>query len=94
MPPKGKGIRVDTHCFPGYLIPPYYDSLLAKVITFGADRSEAIEHMQSALKDFVITGVDTTIPFLKFLLNDPNYLNGKVSTRWVEEYIEKFLEDK
>jgi acetyl-CoA carboxylase biotin carboxylase subunit len=88
--PDGTGIRVDSHCYAGYFIPPYYDSLLAKVITLGRDRSEAIERMDRALESFVISGVETTVPFLQFLIRDPNYLLGRVNTRWVEERVHEF----
>jgi acetyl-CoA carboxylase biotin carboxylase subunit len=87
--PVGSGIRVDTHCYSGYFVPPYYDSLLAKIITVGRDRGEAIERMQSALERFVVSGVDTTIPFHQFLLQHPDYLCSKVNTRWVEDTLLK-----
>jgi len=89
-PPQGPNIRVDSHCYPGYFVPPYYDSLLAKVITLGDDRLEAIERMQFALGTFTISGIDTAIPFLRFLLGDPDYVVGRVNTRWVETMQEKF----
>ncbi|MFQ5852048.1 MAG: acetyl/propionyl/methylcrotonyl-CoA carboxylase subunit alpha [Candidatus Binatia bacterium] len=89
-PPEGPGVRVDSHCFPGYFVPPYYDSLLAKVITQGAERHEAVERMLQALANFVVTGVDTTIPFLRFLLSQPGYREGKVNTQWVEGKLEQF----
>ncbi len=88
--PEGPCIRVDTHCFPGYFVPPYYDSLLAKLITQGADRREAVERMRHALESFVITGVDTTIPFLRFLLDQNAYTEGEVNTRWVESRLDQF----
>jgi acetyl-CoA carboxylase biotin carboxylase subunit len=85
VPPQGPSIRTDTHCYTGYLVSPYYDSLLAKVITTGADRLSAIEHMQCALKNFVVSGVDTTIPFLQSVLDEPDYMEGQVNTRWIED---------
>jgi acetyl-CoA carboxylase, biotin carboxylase subunit len=88
-PPAGPGIRVDTHCFPGYLVPPYYDSLLAKVISHGADRAQAIAQMSAALERFEVTGVPTTIPFHRQVLQHDDFRNGRVTTRWVEE---KFLD--
>ncbi len=88
--PQGAGIRIDSHCFPGYFVPPYYDSLLAKVIAHGTDRRQAIERMQKALENFTVTGVDTTIPFLCFLLKQTGYLEGKVNTRWLEKQLEHF----
>lgn len=85
--PEGPGVRVDSHCYEGYFVPPYYDSLLAKLITFGADRTEAIKRMQQALGNFDVSGVETTIPFLQLLINHPDYLAGKVNTKWVENLL-------
>jgi len=84
-PPEGNGIRVDSHCYSGYFVPPYYDSLLAKLIVKGDDRFQATERMGSALAQFTVTGVDTTIPFYQSLMKNPDYLKGKINTRWVEE---------
>jgi acetyl-CoA carboxylase biotin carboxylase subunit len=80
-------VRMDTHCFPGYTIPPYYDSLIAKVIARGQDRSQAIERMQYFLENFIVAGVETTIPFHRGLLRHPDFLRGRVSTRWLEEVV-------
>lgn len=77
-------VRLDTHCYPGYVVPPYYDSLLAKLIVVGADRPEAVERMQTALDEFWVGGIDTTVPFLRALLRRPEYVAGTVHTRWVE----------
>lgn len=87
LPPQGPGIRVDSHCYPGYFVPPYYDSLLAKVIVKGNDRVEAIERMKKALADFVIAGVDTTLPFHRQLLSHPDYVNSRVNTRWTQQVL-------
>jgi acetyl-CoA carboxylase biotin carboxylase subunit len=86
-PPERNGIRVDTHCFAGYLVPPFYDSLLAKVIVSGNDRPKAIEHMKFALKHFSVSGVDTTIPFLFKLIDNPDFVSGNINTRWIEDVI-------
>ncbi len=86
-PPDGNGVRVDTHCFAGYSVPPFYDSLLAKVIVSGNDRSEAIEHMRFALEHFSVSGVDTTIPFLSKIIDHPDFVNGNINTRWIEDVI-------
>ena len=83
--PKGPGIRIDTHCYSGYTVPPYYDSLLAKVITWGEDRSAAIERMQYVLSNMVVEGVTTTIPFYLSLICTSEFKNSGVNTRWVEE---------
>jgi acetyl-CoA carboxylase biotin carboxylase subunit len=66
-------------------VPPYYDSLLAKVISFGQDREEAIEGMQSALEKFIVSGLETTIPFHRFIMNNRDFRQGKIHTRWLEE---------
>jgi len=90
-PPEGEGIRVDSHCFEGYFVPPFYDSLLAKLITHGADRHEAMKRMGEALESFRVNGIATTIPFLGFLLHQQDYISGKVNTRWVERKLEQFV---
>ncbi|MBC8176796.1 MAG: acetyl-CoA carboxylase biotin carboxylase subunit [Deltaproteobacteria bacterium] len=84
-PPEGKGIRVDSHCYPGYFVPPYYDSLLAKLIVKGDDRTEAVERMGYALANFEVNGVDITIPFYRNLMKNLDYLNGNINTRWIED---------
>ena len=86
-PPKGRNIRVDSHCYSGYEVPPFYDSLLAKLIVSGSDRLETIECMQDALKNFVVSGVDTTVPFLSSLIKHSDFINGKTNTRWLEDVI-------
>ena len=89
-PPEGPHLRVDSHCFSGYVVPPFYDSLLAKLITRGDDRGEAVERMRLALENFTVRGVDTVIPFLRFLMHHPDYTAGKVNTRWLEAQVEQF----
>ena len=90
--PEGTGVRVDTHCYSGYFVPPYYDSLLAKLITLGTNRNDAIGRMHTALASFVISGVETTIPFHSFILGNRGYLNGDVNTRWLEDRLLKEYE--
>jgi acetyl-CoA carboxylase biotin carboxylase subunit len=85
--PEDADVRVDSHCFPGYVIPPYYDSLIAKVIARGPDRSQAIARMQYFLENFIVSGVETTIPFHRQVLRHPDFLRGRVSTHWLEEVI-------
>ena len=89
IPPQGPGIRVDTHCYEGYFVPPFYDSLIAKLITKGEERAEAIERMHDALEHFQISGIDTTIPFHQFIIKNPDFLNGKLNTKWVEDRLLK-----
>ena len=83
--PGGPGIRVDSHLFEGYRIPPYYDSLIAKVIAWGRDRNEAIARMRRALSEMRVEGVHTTIPFHTRLLDDARFRAGNVHTRFVED---------
>jgi acetyl-CoA carboxylase, biotin carboxylase subunit len=83
-PPGGTGVRLDTHVYTGYTVPPYYDSLLAKLICQGRDRPEAIRRMQVALESFIIEGVKTTIPFLARVMADPHFQAGQVDTRFLE----------
>jgi acetyl-CoA carboxylase biotin carboxylase subunit len=86
-PPSGPGVRVDTHCYAGYTVPPYYDSLLAKLIVHGAARSRTLERLRAALDSFEVDGIDTTIPFLRALVREPDVVAGRVSTRWLEEHL-------
>lgn len=85
VPPGGIGVRVDTHLYSGYAMPPYYDSLLAKVISYGDNREEAVARMERALHETVITGVKTTIPFQQFILADSEYRDGKATLDFVEK---------
>jgi acetyl-CoA carboxylase biotin carboxylase subunit len=87
--PGGPGIRVDTHVYQGYSIPPYYDSLIAKLIAHGHDREEAIARMRRALDEFIVEGVKTTIPFHKSVLNTDAFTSGNVHTKWIEELMER-----
>ena len=85
QPPAGPGIREDTHCFPGYVIPPFYDSMIAKLIVHAHDRAAAIAAMSGALANFKIDGVHTTTPFQCAVLAHPDFTGSRVTTRWVEE---------
>jgi acetyl-CoA carboxylase biotin carboxylase subunit len=82
--PGGPGVRVDTHGYEEYVVPPYYDSLVAKLIAHGRDRAEAIARARRALDFFVVEGVHTTIPFHQRLLRHPQFVAGKVSTRFID----------
>ena len=84
--PGGYGIRLDSHAYSGYVIPPYYDSLVGKLIAYGADRTEAIDRMQSALEEFVIEGIHTTIPFHKALMRDERFRAGDFDTHFLETF--------
>jgi acetyl-CoA carboxylase biotin carboxylase subunit len=83
--PGGNGIRVDTHAYAGYSVPPYYDSMIAKLIVHGRDREEALAKMRLALETFIIQGVTTTIPFLGKLMNHPKFMDGDVHTKFLEQ---------
>jgi acetyl-CoA carboxylase biotin carboxylase subunit len=83
--PAGEGVRVDTHCHPGYFISPFYDSMIAKLIVHGHNRDQAVARMSDALHQFKVEGIDTTIPFHQAVLAHPDFLNNRVTTRWVEE---------
>ncbi|MFN2398436.1 MAG: acetyl-CoA carboxylase biotin carboxylase subunit [Gemmatimonadaceae bacterium] len=83
-PPGGPGVRVDTHAYAGYTVPPYYDSLIAKLICQGRTRMEAIRRMQIALDGFIIEGITTTIPFLSRVMANPSFQSGEVDTRFLE----------
>lgn len=82
--PQGSNVRVDTHVFPGYQVPPYYDSLLAKLICRGETREEALETTRRALDHFLVEGISTNIPILKDIVRDEAFSRGAVSTRWLE----------
>jgi len=83
-PPGGPGVRVDSHVYAGYRVPPYYDSLLAKVIVHGNTRAEALQRMGQALDSFIIEGVTTTIPFLARVIRHPDFVAGSVDTKFLE----------
>ncbi|HEK9102379.1 acetyl-CoA carboxylase biotin carboxylase subunit [Bacillus pfraonensis] len=86
LPPGGYGIRVDSAVYPGYSIPPFYDSMIAKLIVHGKTREEAIAKMKRALSEFVIEGVHTTIPFHLQLLDHPDFIKGEFNTKFLEEH--------
>ena len=88
--PSGDGIRLDTHCYPGYFVPPFYDSLLAKLIVHGPNREAAAERTGKALANFHVSGIDTLIPFLQTVINDADYRAGRVNTRWLEKKLEDY----
>lgn len=82
--PGGHGVRVDSHMYQGYAIPPYYDSLLAKLITFAPTRQEAIAKMKRALEEFIIEGVHTTIPFHRAMMDNPDFKAGDFDTKYLD----------
>jgi acetyl-CoA carboxylase biotin carboxylase subunit len=87
--PGGPGIRVDSHLFQGYRVPPHYDSLLAKLVAHGKNREEAIQRMVRALEELIVEGVHTTAPFLKRVLMSEAFRRGHFSTNLVERFIQE-----
>ena len=85
--PGGHGVRLDTHVYAGYIIPPNYDSMIAKLITTAQTREEAIHKMKRALDEFVIEGVKTTIPFHRQLMEHPDYISGNYTTKFMEDFV-------
>lgn len=86
LPPGGFGVRVDSAAYPGYKIPPYYDSMIAKLITYGGTREEAISRMKRALSEFFIEGISTTIPFHEKMMEHPVFQSGDFNTKFLETY--------
>ena len=86
-PPGGRGVRIDTHAYAGYTIPPHYDSLIGKLITYGKDRREAMDKMNRALSEYMITGIKTTIPFEQAILQDPNFRRGVYATNFIDNLL-------
>ena len=84
--PGGHGVRIDTHVYSGYMIPPNYDSMIAKLITTAQTREEAINKMKRALDEFVIEGIKTTIPFHRQLMDHPDYIAGNYTTKFMEDF--------
>jgi acetyl-CoA carboxylase biotin carboxylase subunit len=85
--PGGHGVRLDTHVYGGYIIPPHYDSMIAKLITTAQTREEAINKMRRALDEFVIEGIKTTIPFHRKLMDHPDYISGNYTTKFMESFM-------
>ncbi len=85
--PGGRGVRLDSHAYAGYTIPSYYDSMIAKLITYGTSRRDAMNKMNRALDEYIITGIKTTIPFEKAVLHDPEFCRGVYTTNFVGELL-------
>jgi acetyl-CoA carboxylase biotin carboxylase subunit len=84
--PGGHGVRIDTHVYSGYVIPPHYDSMIAKLITTAQTREEAISKMKRALQEFIVEGIKTTVPFHLKLMSDPAYVKGDYTTKFMEDF--------
>ncbi|PHQ67992.1 MAG: acetyl-CoA carboxylase biotin carboxylase subunit, partial [Paracoccus sp.] len=87
--PGGLGVRVDSALYQGYSIPPYYDSLIGKLIVHGRDRTEALARLDRALGEMIVDGVDTTMPLFRALLQEPDIQSGAYSIHWLERWLEK-----
>ena len=87
--PGGKGVRVDTHVYAGYTVPPHYDSMIAKLIVTGARRDVAIARMRRALSEFMIRGIKTTIPFQQVIIDHPDFIEVRYDFGWVERYLKE-----
>ncbi|MGP4107310.1 acetyl-CoA carboxylase biotin carboxylase subunit [Virgibacillus sp. L01] len=85
LPPGGLGVRIDSAAYPGYSIPPFYDSMIAKLITYGPTRQEAISRMKRSLDEFVVEGIDTTIPFHRLIMENNVFVKGDFNTKFLEE---------
>jgi len=88
-PPGGHGVRVDSHIYGGYTIPKYYDSMIAKVITFGRDRNMALSRMNRALNEYLIRGIFTNISFTRSVISDPEFVAGRYTTAFIEEFLNR-----
>jgi acetyl-CoA carboxylase biotin carboxylase subunit len=85
--PGGRGVRIDSHAYTGYVVPPYYDSLISKLITIGATRTSAIDRMRRALDEYYVTGIKTTVPFHSAILRSAEFREGKYDTGFVERFM-------
>ncbi|MCA8910047.1 MAG: acetyl-CoA carboxylase biotin carboxylase subunit, partial [Rhodospirillaceae bacterium] len=86
-PPGGLGVRVDSALYDGYLVPPHYDSLIAKLIVHGTTRNECLMRLRRALEESVIEGVETTLPLHRWLVGEPDFINGAYDIRWLEQLL-------
>jgi len=84
-PPAGEGVRLDTHASEGYLVPPYYDSMIGKLIVRGDSRGEAIDRMLAAIATFRIEGPKTVLPLAAFIIDHPDFRADRITTRWLED---------
>jgi acetyl-CoA carboxylase biotin carboxylase subunit len=86
--PGGLGVRMDSALYDGYSIPPYYDSLIGKLIVHGRDRAEALARLDRALGELIVDGIDTTVPLFHALLAEPNVLSGDYNIHWLEKWLD------
>jgi acetyl-CoA carboxylase biotin carboxylase subunit len=86
--PGGMHVRVDSGLYAGYRVPPYYDSMIAKLIVYGRDREETIRRLTRALEEFVVEGMKTTVPLHQRIVRDPDFLAGDYTIKWLEQWLE------
>jgi acetyl-CoA carboxylase biotin carboxylase subunit len=86
-PPAGDHIRLDSHCEPGYLVPPYYDSMIGKLLVHGPDRATAVARMQDAVDRFRIEGIETNLDFHRHVLRHPDFVAARLNTKWLENVL-------
>ncbi len=91
--PGGHGVRIDSHVYSGYTIPPHYDSMISKVMTFGKTRELTLDRMNRALGEYLIRGIKTNIPFVRAIIQDPLFREGKATTKFIEEFVERVPKD-
>ncbi len=91
--PGGHGVRIDSHCYSGYTIPPHYDSMIAKVMTFGRTRELALDRMDRALGEYLIRGIKTNIPFSRAIIRDRVFREGEATTKYIEDFVERVPKD-
>ena len=87
--PGGHGVRIDSHVYGGYKIPPHYDSMISKVITYGRNRELALDRMDRALKEYIIRGIASNISFSRAIIKDPTFRSGKATTKYIEEFLKR-----
>ncbi|MEN9727938.1 MAG: hypothetical protein RL434_2304, partial [Pseudomonadota bacterium] len=87
VPPQGAGIRLDSHCYEGYLVPPYYDSMVGKLIVTAHDRESCVIRLQEALARFEVEGLTTNLPLLRFIASHPDFVANQLNTRWLEQVL-------
>ena len=87
--PGGMHVRVDSGLYTGYRVPPYYDSMIGKLIVYGSTRERCIMRLRRALEEFVIEGMKTTIPLHAAIIRDPEFLSGEYTIKWLEEWLAK-----
>jgi acetyl-CoA carboxylase biotin carboxylase subunit len=92
-PPGGHGVRIDTHIYGGYVVPPYYDSMIAKVITHANTREKAIDRMYRALNEYIIRGIKTSIPFSAAIMKDPIFRSGQATTGFIADFMARTPQD-